>query len=441
MVWKRAFLLLAAVCLLASGVGAVDDEGYRIHVRDDVLRRGNNPFRFRAIEVPELTRPGMTPGSITTAYNRAADVGANAVAFTVFGLSDDGTALSGEGEKAARDMAQAARARYMTAVCRILAASAPRAPSYRSAAVRSVAAALKDEYRMLYWIEGPDSPALAQEFKKAAPDLAVAAFEGGDVRVIKPSDARPEGEPYLLVTGLEENEPGPSLSSGPGAAGFIFFADPDPYPFLDRTSRDPIEDEPWTPDNSVLTDEEREDGWIALFNGRNLSGWMVTGDRRGFQVRDGMIEWAKKGGGTVRTRNRYDNFILRLEWKIGEDGNSGIFLRAPRVGRSSRIGMEFQLRGDFGKPPTPDSTGAIYAVLAPRVNTSRPAGEWNQVEITLDGSRLRAVLNEQTVHDLDIGDHPELRYRLRRGFIGLQDHGNYVAFRNIRLKPLPTGRP
>ena len=130
---------------------------------------------------------------------------------------------------------------------------------------------------------------------------------------------------------------------------------------------------------------------------------------------------------------------LCLEWKIEEGGNSGIFLRAPRAARCSRIGMEFQLRGDHGREPTDDSTGAIYDVLAPVVNAGRPAGEWNEVEILLDGTYLKATLNGQIVHDIDFHDHPGLQFRLRRGFIGLQDHGNYVAFRNIRLLRLPSG--
>jgi hypothetical protein len=70
------------------------------------------------------------------------------------------------------------------------------------------------------------------------------------------------------------------------------------------------------------------------------------------------------------------------------------------------------------------------------VNASKPSGEWNRVEIRCEGSRVTATLNGETVQDVDFSQDPELAHRLREGFIMLQDHGNRVAYRNVRLKEL-----
>ena len=98
--------------------------------------------------------------------------------------------------------------------------------------------------------------------------------------------------------------------------------------------------------------------------------------------------------------------------------------------------MEIQVMGDHGVTPTPNSTAAIYDVVPPAKNASKPAGEWNALEITLDGAKVKVVLNGEVVQDLNLDENEELKHRLRKGFIGLQDHGNPVSFRNIRLKRL-----
>jgi hypothetical protein len=212
---------------------------------------------------------------------------------------------------------------------------------------------------------------------------------------------------------------------------------PETYPKLDEILRDPFEIQPFTPDNSSLSEQERADGWTALFDGKTLNGWMLTGiNKNGWKVTDGVIEWAEDGGGLIRSRDRYENFILKVDWKIDAGGNSGIMLRAPRTGRSSRIGMEVQIEGDYGEPIANDSTGAIYVQLPPLVAAQKPNGEWNTYEITLNGPQLKVVLNGQVVQDQNLDTNPEMVLRLKRGFIALQDHHNHVCFRNMKLKKL-----
>jgi hypothetical protein len=426
-------LILLFPLFLSAVAQSVDDPAYRIHVKDGSLYRGASRYRFRAIEVPYLTRSDATSSDIAVAYNRVSDVGANSLCFYLYGLSEDGSSLSEKGEQAVRVMAQQARARYMSAICRIFPPDSPADPGYRRAAVRSVAQALADEYRLLYWIDGPGSADLVAEFRRLAPDLTVAAPEGSDVIVMTPPLPAKTPFPAFLV--------GEVAPTGTPGASFVLLDAQDPYDAFETMSIHPIETQPWEPDDSVLAEQERNEGWTSLFDGKSLSGWAITGgNQEGFVCREGSIEWNGKGGGMLRSRDRYENFILRLDWKIEEGGNSGIFLRAPRANRASKIGMEFQLRGDYGEPPSSGSTGAIYDVLSPAVNAGKPVGEWNSVEIQLDGTYLKATLNGQTVLDIEFSQHSELKNRLRRGFIGLQDHGDYVAFRNIRIKELPVSR-
>lgn len=92
--------------------------------------------------------------------------------------------------------------------------------------------------------------------------------------------------------------------------------------------------------------------------------------------------------------------------------------------------------GDAGDAPVKDTTGAVYDVVPPKVNAGKPAGEWNAYEIMVNGPHLKITLNGQVVQDLNLDENEELKYRLRNGFIGLQDHGGYAAFRNIRVKRL-----
>jgi hypothetical protein len=144
----------------------------------------------------------------------------------------------------------------------------------------------------------------------------------------------------------------------------------------------------------------------------------------------------QEGAYALLTARRYGDYILRLEYKILEGGNSGLHLRAPRDCRNSYIGMEFQILGDHGTEPTDDTTGALYKQQAPLVNAANPGGEWNALEIRLEGTKIHAVLNGQVIHDFDMADHEDLAHRNQSGFIGLQDHDDYVAFRSIRIKEL-----
>lgn len=187
-------------------------------------------------------------------------------------------------------------------------------------------------------------------------------------------------------------------------------------------------------------------GFVSLFNGVNLEGWGEVGPPCWY-AQDGVIVCTglSENTGWLRSNRMYRNFILRLEYRISPGGNSGIFLRAPHYGRSSRLGMELQIQDDGTSPPSNTCTSAVYSVVTPRLNPAKPAGEWNQVEITLKDRHLRVVWNGHLVHDINLDD-PVLSANLPRthllyrrpnwGYIGLQNHRSLVEFRNIFIKEL-----
>jgi len=198
----------------------------------------------------------------------------------------------------------------------------------------------------------------------------------------------------------------------------------------------------------ILTEQEKQKGFVPLFNGKDFTGWKVLG--KPWLIENGVMICPGKGYGWVRTEKHYKDFILRLEYKISKGGNSGIFIRAAEKGNPAFSGMEVQILDDYGRKPTVHTAGALYGAVAPCKNMSKPAGEWNQVEITCKGSRVKMVMNGVTLYDIDMDD-PELNARImtykghgakplntrvREGYIGLQNHGARVEFRKIRIKIL-----
>jgi hypothetical protein len=180
------------------------------------------------------------------------------------------------------------------------------------------------------------------------------------------------------------------------------------------------------------------DGWISLFDGKTLNGWStLQRDTAGWSVKDGAIHCAGINGTWLRSKDIYEAFVLQLECRIIKNGNSGVFIWSSLDARSSRFGMEMQIMGrHHDRPETRDTTGAIYDVLAPREDASLPPGEWNCIEITCRPSRIIIKVNDKVVQDFNPNEVKKLKHRLRRGYIGLQDHGDEVWFRNIRIREL-----
>lgn len=201
-------------------------------------------------------------------------------------------------------------------------------------------------------------------------------------------------------------------------------------------------------------DQKTEEGFTSLFNGKDLSGWIYgkkgAGENKsgaGYQVADGVIFCTVKDGGNLYTEKEYGDFVLRFEFKLTENANNGIGIRAPLEGDSAYVGMEIQVLDDSGpayKNLRPEQYhGSIYDCFAAKRGSQKPVGEWNTEEITAKGRQITVKVNDQVIVDANLDDlkdeaklkkHPGLANK--KGHIGFLGHGARVEFRNLRIKEL-----
>jgi len=174
-------------------------------------------------------------------------------------------------------------------------------------------------------------------------------------------------------------------------------------------------------------------GWISLFNGKDLAGWHLRNPQgpNGWKVVDGVYVNTPKST-DIQTDAEYYDFQLHVEFKVNpEKGNSGVYLRDK---------YEIQIDDSYGKPPEDHGCGALYRRIAPSVNASKPAGEWQTFDITFTGQRLTLVHNGQKVLDhVDVGPKGTGAASNRPdgpGPLRLQGDHEAVAYRNLRIRPL-----
>lgn len=428
---RAAGLALAVLLAVATGAAAKDDgRGDRVRTKGEDILRGSTKRPILAVQQPGMCKPDLSDEELIKAFVRVSEVGGTALAIDLHGFNADGTELDKKHVDTILKIKDGANARWMPTVVRVLASLESADHETRMNAVRTVADTFADVWSVLYWIDGPKSDELVEEFRNRASKLTTLAAFGGDVQlVLNERDAR-KGAPSLLLGALPDKD-GPTKNA-------ILPGDPATYAALEEYSRADAEREPWQPSTVGLTQEERMDGWVSLYNGTSLDGWTIIGDnKKGFVSEDGMVSWAASGGRKLQSRNRYGDFMLRFEWKLYAKGaNNGVYIRAPRANRESKMGFEFQLMGDSDKKPDKNSTGSVYDVVPAKAAAANPEGEWNSVEIILQGSKYKATLNGVLIQDLDFEQNPELKFRLRKGFICISDHGHRASFRNIRIKEL-----
>lgn len=192
---------------------------------------------------------------------------------------------------------------------------------------------------------------------------------------------------------------------------------------------------------------ETDDGFLPLFDGKSLSGWIGATD--GYQVIDGSIVCIAARGGNLFTKNEFANFILRFEFKLPPGANNGVGLRAPLQGRVSHVGMESQVIDEdherYAKIKDWQTHGSIYGVVPAKRGYLRPTGEWNEEEIICDGTKVKVTLNGKVIVDADVAKfigkpaldgHVHTGLERTRGHIGFLGHGAPVAYRNVRIKEL-----
>ncbi|OBP15817.1 glycosyl hydrolase [Rheinheimera sp. SA_1] len=208
--------------------------------------------------------------------------------------------------------------------------------------------------------------------------------------------------------------------------------------------------------DNVLNNEEKAQGWQLLFNGTDMSQWRNfkkadLSDK--WQIEDGAMKLTSGGGGDILTKKQYQNFELLLDWKIAEVGNSGIFVLVDETGNTIYAhAPEIQIldneRHSDNKLDTHRS-GSLYDMIASPPSSHKKAGEWNTTKIRLQNSKLTIWQNGVQTAEVTI-DSPEWHKLLaaskfvkwegfakaKTGHIGLQDHGDQVWFKNIKIKEL-----
>jgi HEAT repeat protein len=198
-----------------------------------------------------------------------------------------------------------------------------------------------------------------------------------------------------------------------------------------------------------LTATEKAEGYVALFNGRDLDNWV--GNKESYVAEDGMIviRPGQGSGGNLYTGKEYADFIIRFEFQLTPAANNGLGIRAPLTGDAAYVGMEIQILDNtapvYANLKPYQYHGSVYGVIPARTGFLKPVEEWNYEEVSAIGSKIKVVLNGTVIVDGDIAgsrdngtmdhlDHPGLKNK--SGHIGFLGHGSVVKFRNIRIKDL-----
>lgn len=213
-----------------------------------------------------------------------------------------------------------------------------------------------------------------------------------------------------------------------------------------------------------LTEQEVEEGWKLLFDGTTTDGWRGynkdTFPEKGWEVKDGMLSVLPDGGGgDIITTEVYEDFILKLEWRVEKGGNSGIFYAALEQPEQPIYwsAPEIQILDNDNHPDaTRGKNGnrkatSLYDLIPADPQNANPYDEWNSIQIVVknNGAHVEHWMNGEKVVEYErwtdgwyemlreskFAPHPEFG-AAHKGYIGLQDHGNRVDFRNIKIKEL-----
>ena len=206
---------------------------------------------------------------------------------------------------------------------------------------------------------------------------------------------------------------------------------------------------------NTLSAADKAAGWRLLFDGTSVTGWRgfkTTAPPAGWKAVDGALSRVGPGG-DLMSDEEFGDFELQLEWKISRNGNSGIMFHVTTAGAAPyETGPEMQVLDNAGHEDGKDpktSAGSNYALHPPVRDVTKPVGEWNQVRLIVRGPHVEHWMNGVKLLEYELWS-PDWEARVkaskfnawsgygraRRGHLVLQDHGDAVAYRNIRIKPL-----
>lgn len=213
--------------------------------------------------------------------------------------------------------------------------------------------------------------------------------------------------------------------------------------------------------DNILTKSQQDDGWKLLFDGKSLEGWHTFNKEKAgpnWIAKDGKLVFdpeTSDQGGDLLTDAEFENYHLKLDWKISECGNSGIIFNVQEGNEKTyHTGPEMQILDNSCHPDAKIVThraGDLYDLITATPETVNPAGEWNTAEIKLNDGQLTFYLNGTKVVETEmftdkwaemLADSKFKQWEdkgfgtFRKGHLALQDHGNYVEFKNIMIKEL-----
>lgn len=218
--------------------------------------------------------------------------------------------------------------------------------------------------------------------------------------------------------------------------------------------------------DSVAVETAPVEEWISLFDGQTFNGWSKYGGGevgKAWKIENGELfldatnkaGWQTGDGGDIVTNEEFENFHLKYEWKIAQNGNSGVIFyvhESPEYQYPWQTGPEMQVLDNAGHPDAKiisHRAGDLYDLIVSSEETVKPYGEWNQAEIIANNGKLDLVLNGKTIVSTTMWtpdwealiakskfkDMPGFG-KYKKGKIALQDHGDLVSFRNIVIKKL-----
>lgn len=219
--------------------------------------------------------------------------------------------------------------------------------------------------------------------------------------------------------------------------------------------------------SNSLTAQEAQEGWQLLFDGATTNGWHTYGYDavgKGWTVSDSALhldvatksEWPQNESKDILTNEEYDNYHFKTDWKIAPNGNSGIIFYChedkPRYKNTYETGLEMQVLDNAGHPDakiTKHRAGDLYDLISSSSEPVKPAGEWNHAEIIANKGKLDLYLNGVHIVNTTLWDNSWKQMvagskfksmadfaTFKKGKIALQEHGDEVWFKNIKIKKL-----